>query len=435
MMSIKDAGNWRESLKGERTICLPVIKEAHDNKPWRVRFPQNDGFTALIERRLRIQVLDEVFLGSQHIVGEMRELKRLGDRCIPNRSRPPSVMEVLTKLSEQVLDVETDNHSGTELGGLSFGWLQVPPSMAEGSFGDRLFATAGRISPKTKNIFWKHINQDIECARTRTKEGSEPEVNGILRWLQEQLKTANSAFYEEGYEHTGTGYTRISGFHGSEFHSTFTRVFVMVPLLATSGSSLDRTEDSQAQDGSHLLNALSVTLVWEETAWRESTMNDFGDWSSPLYVTNDECETYKALKIREEGAYTCPGYLAFQEEVTDEMRSVLVGWLVEVHEKSRFSPETLYLTVNLLDRYLALAKVKRGKLQLVGIASLLLASKYEEDEDLADLDDLVYYCDGQYTKPEVRCLWLLAELQKVTRVYQLYLVVTFSFLILFKFSS
>ena len=402
-MSIKNTGNWRESLRGGRTICLPVIKEAHDNKPWRVRFPKNDGFTAVIERRLRIDVLDEVFFGSQHIAREMRELKRLGDRCIPNRSRPPSVMGVLVKLSEQVLDVETDNRKGTELGGLHFGWLQVPPNTVEGSSGDRLFVTTSRTGPKTKNVFWKHINQDIECARTRTEEGSEPEFNGVLKWLQEQLNTANSAFYEEGYEHTGTGYTKVAGFHGSEFHSTFTRVFVMVPLLATSGASLDKTDDPQRQVDSHLLNTLFVTLVWEETACCESNMNDFGDWSSPLYVTNNECETYKALKLREEETYTCPRYLAFQEEVTGKMRSVLVGWLVEVHEKKRFSPETLYLAVNLLDRYLMLARVKRGKFQLVGITSLLLASKYEEDEDLADLDDFVYYCDGQYTKSEVCC--------------------------------
>ena len=177
----------------------------------------------------------------------------------------------------------------------------------------------------------------------------------------------------------------------------------MVPLLATSGASLDKTDDPQRQVDSHLLNTLFVTLVWEETACCESNMNDFGDWSSPLYVTNNECETYKALKLREEETYTCPRYLAFQEEVTGKMRSVLVGWLVEVHEKKRFSPETLYLAVNLLDRYLMLARVKRGKFQLVGITSLLLASKYEEDEDLADLDDFVYYCDGQYTKSEVCC--------------------------------
>lgn len=41
-------------------------------------------------------------------------------------------------------------------------------------------------------------------------------------------------------------------------------------------------------------------------------------------------------------------------------------------------PETLYLTINLIDRYLEQEEVSRPKLQLVGVTALLIASKYEE---------------------------------------------------------
>ena len=41
-----------------------------------------------------------------------------------------------------------------------------------------------------------------------------------------------------------------------------------------------------------------------------------------------------------------------QNEVTDKMRAILVDWLVDVHLKYKCRPETLYLAVNLLDRYL-----------------------------------------------------------------------------------
>lgn len=40
--------------------------------------------------------------------------------------------------------------------------------------------------------------------------------------------------------------------------------------------------------------------------------------------------------------------------------------------------ETLFLAVNVLDRYLSLQPVARGDLQLVGITALWLACKYEE---------------------------------------------------------
>jgi cyclin B len=62
--------------------------------------------------------------------------------------------------------------------------------------------------------------------------------------------------------------------------------------------------------------------------------------------------------------------------------------------------ETLYLTVNVIDRYLSLKQVRRSKLQLVGVASLLLASKYEEIYP-PELRDLVYITDRAYNKQEI----------------------------------
>ena len=41
-------------------------------------------------------------------------------------------------------------------------------------------------------------------------------------------------------------------------------------------------------------------------------------------------------------------------------------------------PETLYLTVNIIDRYLSIESVTQGILQLVSINAMLIACKYEE---------------------------------------------------------
>ena len=71
-----------------------------------------------------------------------------------------------------------------------------------------------------------------------------------------------------------------------------------------------------------------------------------------------------------------------------------------MHLKFKMVPETLYLTVNILDRYLQLKQVRRSKLQLVGVAALLLASKYEEIY-APELRDLVYITDRAYTKQEI----------------------------------
>jgi G2/mitotic-specific cyclin-B, other len=67
-----------------------------------------------------------------------------------------------------------------------------------------------------------------------------------------------------------------------------------------------------------------------------------------------------------------------QPEVNPKMRAILADWMVEVHRRFELMPETLYLTIYIVDRYLSLQPVLRRELQLVGIAAMLIASKYEE---------------------------------------------------------
>ena len=63
-----------------------------------------------------------------------------------------------------------------------------------------------------------------------------------------------------------------------------------------------------------------------------------------------------------------------QEEIDPSMRAILIDWLVEVAVDLRFVPETLYLAVNYIDRYLSGNPTTRAELQLVGVACLMIAS-------------------------------------------------------------
>ena len=89
-----------------------------------------------------------------------------------------------------------------------------------------------------------------------------------------------------------------------------------------------------------------------------------------------------------------------QTHINERMRAILVDWLVEAHLKFKLVPETLYLTVNLIDRYLERKEVERPKLQLIGVTCLLIASKYEEIYP-PELRDLVYVCDRAYSGNEI----------------------------------
>lgn len=63
-------------------------------------------------------------------------------------------------------------------------------------------------------------------------------------------------------------------------------------------------------------------------------------------------------------------------------------------------PETLYLTVNLIDRFLEAKQVTRKHLQLVGVTAMLVASKYEEIW-APEVRDFVYISDRAYTRDQI----------------------------------
>lgn len=89
-----------------------------------------------------------------------------------------------------------------------------------------------------------------------------------------------------------------------------------------------------------------------------------------------------------------------QAEIQWSMRAVLMDWLVQVHFRFNLLPETLYLCVNYIDRFLSNKIVSLGKLQLVGATALYIAAKYEEVTP-PSIHDIVYMVDGGYSADEI----------------------------------
>ncbi|CCW68418.1 unnamed protein product [Phytomonas sp. Hart1] len=106
--------------------------------------------------------------------------------------------------------------------------------------------------------------------------------------------------------------------------------------------------------------------------------------------------------------YASPHCLQYQPEVNEKMRMILIDWLIDVHLKFKLHPETMYLTVNLIDRYLscintkynAMLYVPRSQLQLVGVCAMLLAAKYEEIWP-PELKECVHISANTFTREEI----------------------------------
>ncbi|MED6162032.1 cyclin [Stylosanthes scabra] len=89
-----------------------------------------------------------------------------------------------------------------------------------------------------------------------------------------------------------------------------------------------------------------------------------------------------------------------QKDVTANMRGVLVDWLVEVADEYKLLPETLFLSVSYIDRFLSVNPVVRSKFQLLGVSSMLVASKYEEINP-PNVKEFCYITEDTYTKSQV----------------------------------
>ncbi|KAJ3883058.1 cyclin [Lentinula edodes] len=86
-----------------------------------------------------------------------------------------------------------------------------------------------------------------------------------------------------------------------------------------------------------------------------------------------------------------------QPEIRWHMRPCLVDFLVEIHFSFRLRPETLYLTLNIVDRYVSRRIVFIKHYQLVGCAALWIAAKFEDaKERVPTVQDLVQMCHDAY---------------------------------------
>jgi len=79
------------------------------------------------------------------------------------------------------------------------------------------------------------------------------------------------------------------------------------------------------------------------------------------------------------------------------MRPYLLDFLVEAHSAFQLLPETLFLAINLLDRYCSKRVVYKRHYQLVGCAALLIAAKYgDKKEKVPTIKELKSMCCSLY---------------------------------------
>lgn len=127
---------------------------------------------------------------------------------------------------------------------------------------------------------------------------------------------------------------------------------------------------------------------------------DAEDIDDPLMVAEYVKEIFEYYKTLEKVTMPNPEYMDHQEDLEWKMRGILIDWLIEVHTRFRLLPETLFLAVNIIDRFLSQKVVPLDKLQLVGVTAMFIASKYEEVLS-PHIGNFVHVADDGFTVDEV----------------------------------
>ena len=94
-----------------------------------------------------------------------------------------------------------------------------------------------------------------------------------------------------------------------------------------------------------------------------------------------------------------------QSSVTENMRSILVDWLVDVSVHFEVMSETLHFAVNYIDRALSKISVEKHRLQLVGVACMKIADVFNERSKeyyrQENASEYSYITADEYTPAEV----------------------------------
>ncbi|KAK7313736.1 hypothetical protein VNO77_38931 [Canavalia gladiata] len=163
---------------------------------------------------------------------------------------------------------------------------------------------------------------------------------------------------------------------------------------------IPRKKSSRRKSYTTSLIERSKFLKESEEVIEQDNLPNIDNECNQLEVSEYIDDIYQYYWVTETQNPVLANYMSIQTDITPHMRGILINWLIEVHFKFDLMPETLYLTVTLLDQYLSLVTIQKTDMQLVGLTALLLASKYE-DFWHPRVKDLISISAESYTRDQM----------------------------------
>ena len=134
-----------------------------------------------------------------------------------------------------------------------------------------------------------------------------------------------------------------------------------------------------------------------------SSLND----NTLQYIKEYALEIIESLVIEENYffnkiKYIDPFYLENENsQLNPEMRTIAVDWLVLIHHKIfKFQENTLFLSIQIFDRYLSKVNISKENAELLLISCFTLASKHNE-KDYVNMQESLELCKNKFNKEQI----------------------------------
>ena len=128
------------------------------------------------------------------------------------------------------------------------------------------------------------------------------------------------------------------------------------------------------------------------------TYEEFNINLVPYEYINDIWDNF--IEKEKYNNYSFDSIISIQTDIKDSMRCILIDWIISLQNKFFKKSNTLFLTINLIDRYLSKKSIHRTKFQLLGVTSLFIAFKYEEIH-MKNINDFVDLTARAFDKTEI----------------------------------
>ena len=172
-------------------------------------------------------------------------------------------------------------------------------------------------------------------------------------------------------------------------------------------NTLNTLNESLGKNKTHIKKAFTDTFSFTEIDTINTTINDNTKNTNPQFAEEYTTDIIESLLEEEDfyfnkKKYIDPFYLENEDsELTPEMRTIAVDWLVLIHSKIfKFDENTLFLAIQIFDRYLSKVDLTAEKTELLLYTSFMIASKHNEI-DYVNMQETLKLSQDKFKKEEI----------------------------------